>query len=163
MFVITTVWKSRWPIDMRAEPAGSTHLVGPYKGAIRSTPRTVLGSAVAAAVLISAQGAFAAESAQIQNKQGEASQEIALPAITINSDMDTATTEGTGSYTTGQTAAATHLPLSLQETPQSMTVITRQRMDDQQLNSVQSVLENTTGVSSYQSDSERTSFYSRGF
>ncbi|MGK5024823.1 TonB-dependent siderophore receptor [Janthinobacterium sp. RB2R34] len=86
-----------------------------------------------------------------------------MPAITVTGRMDTATTEGTGSYTTGQTAAATRLPLSLQETPQAVTVITRQRMDDQQLNSVQGVLENTTGITSYQSDSERTSFYSRGF
>ncbi|UKE76102.1 TonB-dependent receptor [Xanthomonas translucens pv. arrhenatheri] len=86
-----------------------------------------------------------------------------MPAITVTGRVETATTEGTGSYTTGQTAAATHLPLSLRETPQSVTVMTRQRMDDQQLNSVQGVLENTTGVAPYQSDSERTSFYSRGF
>ncbi|GGE52145.1 TonB-dependent receptor [Halopseudomonas oceani] len=86
-----------------------------------------------------------------------------MPAIAVTGQSDRATTEDTGSYTTGETAAATHLPLSLRETPQAVTVITRQRMDDQQLNSVQEVLENTTGVESYQSDSERTSFYSRGF
>lgn len=86
-----------------------------------------------------------------------------MPAITVTGRMDTATTEGTGSYTTGETAAATRLPLSLKETPQAVTVVTRQRMDDQQLNSVQNVLENTAGVASYQSDTERTSFYSRGF
>ncbi|MYM94889.1 TonB-dependent siderophore receptor [Duganella vulcania] len=124
----------------------------------------VLRSAVAAAALISAQGAFAAESAQIQNKAGGMPQdEMSLPAITVTGRLSTATTEGTGSYTTGQTSLATHLPLSSQETPQAVTVITRQRMDDQQLDSVQGVLENTTGVTSYQSDSERTSFYSRGF
>ena len=94
---------------------------------------------------------------------GMSQEETALPAITVTGRMDTATTEGTGSFTARQTAAATHLPLSLQETPQSVTVITRQRLDDQQLNSLQGVLENTTGVASYQSDSERTSFYSRGF
>ncbi|WP_252717214.1 TonB-dependent siderophore receptor [Herbaspirillum sp. B65] len=86
-----------------------------------------------------------------------------MPAITVTGRAETATTQGTGSYTTGETAAATRLPLSLKETPQSVTVVTRQRMDDQQLNSVQNVLDNTTGISSYQSDSERTSFYSRGF
>lgn len=156
--------KFLWPIDMGAEPAFYPHLDGPYKGALRSAPRTVLGSAVAAAVLFSGQSAFAAESGQMPTKAGRPSQEeIALPAITVTGRMDTAITEGTGSYTTGQTATATRLPLSLQETPQSVTVITRQRMDDQQLNSVQEVLENTTGVASYQSDSERTSFYSRGF
>ena len=127
-------------------------------------PRVVLGSAVAAAALIGAQGAFAAESKQPPPNSEKTSQaEMALPAITIKGLRDMATTEGTGSYTTGETAAATHLPLSLQETPQAVTVITRQHMDDQQLNSVQDVLENTTGIATYQSDSERTSFYSRGF
>ncbi|WP_254926514.1 TonB-dependent siderophore receptor [Janthinobacterium sp. PC23-8] len=164
MPILTTAGKFRWSIDMRAEPAVRPHLDRPYKGAIGSTSRTVLGSAVAAAVLIGAQGAVAAESGQIQTRAGGTSQEeIALPAIVVMGRMESATTEGSGSYTTGQTAVATHLPLSLRETPQSVTVITRQRMDDQQLNSVQGVLESTTGVSSYQSDSERTSFYSRGF
>lgn len=164
MFIIATAGKSRWPIDLRVEPAGYPHLDGSYKGVVRNAPRAVLGPAVAAAILISAQGAFAAEPGQIQtNAGGESQEEIALPAITVTGPMDTTTTEGTGSYTMGQTSAATHLPLSLRETPQSVTVITRQRMDDQQLNSVQSVLDNTTGVSSYQSDSDRTSFYSRGF
>ncbi|MGJ7558493.1 TonB-dependent siderophore receptor [Variovorax sp. RB2P76] len=125
----------------------------------------MLDSAVAVAVFIGAQGSFAAEPAQPQNEvEGKTSQEgTSLPVITVTGRVDSAVTEGTGSYTTGETAAATHLPLSLQETPQAVTVITRQRMDDQQLNSVQGVLDNTTGVSSYQSDSERTSFYSRGF
>lgn len=162
---LTTTGKLRWQIDMRAMPAVYLHVDGPCKGVMRSAPLTMLGTAVAAAIFISAQGAFAAEPTQIQNKDGEkTSQEaMTLPAVTVTGKEDTATTEGTGSYTTSETLAATRLPLSLRETPQSVTVITRQRMDDQQLNSVQDVLENTTGVTSYQSDSERTSFYSRGF
>ncbi len=164
MPILTTAGKFRWSIDMRGEPAFYPHLGGPSKGAVSSASRTVLGAAVAAAVLLGAQGAVAAESGQIQTRAGGASQgEIALPTITVTGRMETVPTEGTGSYTTGHTAAATHLPLSLKETPQAVTVITRQRMDDQQLNSVQGVLENTNGVASYQSDSERTSFYSRGF
>ncbi|WP_080647984.1 TonB-dependent siderophore receptor [Variovorax atrisoli] len=164
MSVFRTAGKPRWPVDVRTEGAAHPHLNVLCKPAQRSSSRTVLGSAVAAAVFIGAQGSSAAEPGQIQTKPGGTSQdETALPAITVTGRMDAATTESTGSYTTGQTAAATHLPLSLQETPQAVTVITRQRMDDQQLNSVQSVLENTTGVSAYQSDSERTSFYSRGF
>ncbi|EPM4772769.1 ferric-rhodotorulic acid/ferric-coprogen receptor FhuE [Pseudomonas aeruginosa] len=165
MLDLTTTGKLRWQIDVRAMPAVYPHLDGPCKGVMRSAPRTMLGSAVAAAIFISAQGAFAAEPTQIQNKDGEKSSQEAmtLPAVTVTGRVDAAATEGTGSYTTGETAAATRLPLSLRETPQSVTVITRQRMDDQQLNSVQDVLENTTGVASYQSDSERTSFYSRGF
>lgn len=161
----TTDGKSRWPIDMDTGPGTAPpRLNGRYKGAITATPRTRLSAAVAAAVLVCAQGASAAESAPLQTKTGEASQEAtAFPALTVKGHMDTATTEGTGLYTTGETAAATRMPLSMKETPQAMTVITRQHMDDQQLNSVQDVLENTTGVAPYQSDSERTSFYSRGF
>lgn len=73
------------------------------------------------------------------------------------------TTEDTLSYTTGETRAATGLSLSPQETPQSVTVLTRQRMDDQQLTSVQSALEATTGITSRTLDSERVDFFSRGF
>lgn len=165
MTVLKTLGKSRWPIGMRTDRAAHLRLDGTYKGAMLSAPRTMLGSAVAATIFMSAQGAFAAEPTQIQNKDEEHTSQHAmtLPAVTVTGRSDAATTEGTGTYTTGETAAATRLPLSLQETPQAVTVITRQRMDDQQLNSVQAVLDNTTGVSSYQSDSERTSFYSRGF
>ncbi|MCI2260835.1 TonB-dependent siderophore receptor [Xanthomonas indica] len=129
------------------------------------SPRSLLGSALAAAIAVSTHGACAAEPAQRPNEAGENASNAAqsLPAVNVTHRADAAATEGTGSYTTGETAAATRLPLSLRDTPQSVTVITRQRMDDQQLTSVQGVLENTTGIASYQSDSERTSFYSRGF
>ncbi|MEX5341964.1 ferric-rhodotorulic acid/ferric-coprogen receptor FhuE [Pseudomonas aeruginosa] len=86
-----------------------------------------------------------------------------LPAVTVSAQRPGADTEGTGSYTTGTTKAATGLSLSPRETPQSVTVVTRQRMDDQQLNSVKDVLENTTGISSTTLDTERVSYYSRGF
>lgn len=85
-----------------------------------------------------------------------------LATVVVRGERMREITEGTGSYTTEQTTAATRLPLSLRETPQSVTVMTRQRMDDQQLNSVRDVLENTTGVSSSVMDTERVSFYSRG-
>lgn len=74
-----------------------------------------------------------------------------------------ANTEETASYTTGKTRAATGLALSPQDTPQSVTVLTRQRMDDQQLTSVQSALEATTGITSRTLDSERVDFFARGF
>lgn len=160
---LTTTEMLRWRIYMRAMPSVHPHLDRP--DVMRRVPRTRLGSAVAAAILLSAQGAFAAEPMQIQNKDGEKTPQEAmtLPAITVTGRMNAAATEGTGSYTTGKTAAATRLPLSLRETPQSVTVVTRQRMDDQQLNSVKDVLENTTGISSNTNDTERVSFYSRGF
>ncbi len=135
------------------------------KEPLKSAPSSLLSSAIATVIFMSAQGAFAQESKEIQDLDGtKASQEaMTLPALTVTGRSDESTTEGTSSYTTGQTAAATRLPLSLRETPQSVTVITRQRMDDQQLNSVKDVLENSTGISSSTNDTERVSFYSRGF
>lgn len=101
--------------------------------------------------------------AAAQDVKGVAANPVTLPEITVTGEASRLATEGTGSYTTQATSAATGLRLSPRETPQSVTVITRQRMDDQQLNSIRDVLENTTGVSSTVLDSERVNYYSRGF
>ncbi|HYJ41219.1 MAG TPA: TonB-dependent siderophore receptor [Steroidobacteraceae bacterium] len=61
------------------------------------------------------------------------------------------------------TSTAAKLPLSLRETPQSVTIVTRERLDDQNLLSLQDVLESTPGVYTYAWDSERVVFTSRGF
>lgn len=73
------------------------------------------------------------------------------------------TTEGSGSYTTGQMNTATGLPLSIRETPQSVTVVTRQRMEDQASSSLQDVLETSSGMSIQKYDSDRTEYLARGF
>lgn len=96
-------------------------------------------------------------------KHEDESEAMMLPSISVTGQADPLSTEDTGSYTTGMTRAATGLSLAPRETPQSLTVVTRQRMDDQQLNSVRDVLENTTGISSTVLDSERVNYYSRGF
>lgn len=44
-----------------------------------------------------------------------------------------------------------------------MSIISHQRIEDQNLDDIIDVLANTTGVSSTQSDTERTEFYARGF
>lgn len=88
-----------------------------------------------------------------------------LPMVKVVGSNDA--TEGSGSYgTSGPNSAATKLGLSLRETPQSVSVITRQRIDDQNLQSVTDVLTQTTGISVLQNGSDATdgvSFYSRGF
>ncbi len=66
-------------------------------------------------------------------------------------------------YSVRSTSSATKLDLSPRETPQSVTIITRQRMDDQDLWSVRQVLDNIAGIYSNAYDSERVLFYSRGF
>lgn len=66
-------------------------------------------------------------------------------------------------YAADGSNSATRLDLSLHETPQSVSVITRQQMDDLALDTIDDVLEHTTGIVVQQLDSERTSFYARGF
>ncbi|MDE7548775.1 TonB-dependent siderophore receptor [Acetobacter fabarum] len=69
-----------------------------------------------------------------------------------------------GSYTAPETSASTGLPLSLRETPQTVTVMTRQVMDDQQINTLDDVLNTTPGVTSYANDNAgRTTYRARGF
>ncbi|MFF5864462.1 TonB-dependent siderophore receptor [Pseudomonas sp. NPDC012596] len=89
-----------------------------------------------------------------------------LSATTVSSVGLGATTEGTGSYTTGSANTATGLRLSARETPQSVSVITRQQIEDQNLNSVAQVLEQTPGVvvdSMGPAGSDANHIYVRGF
>ena len=71
----------------------------------------------------------------------------ALAPVSVSGEASSDTTEGSGSYTTRSSRAATGLNLSLRETPQSVTVITRQRMDDQALDTLDDVVTQTPGVS----------------
>ncbi|OPA89232.1 TonB-dependent receptor [Pseudomonas fluorescens] len=74
------------------------------------------------------------------------------------------TTEGTQSYTTGAMKTATKLPLTLRETPQAVTVITRQRMDDQAMTSINDVVNATPGLFlNFSSGPGRQSYTARGF
>ncbi|MBY0137069.1 TonB-dependent siderophore receptor [Paracoccus yeei] len=72
------------------------------------------------------------------------------------------TTEGTRSYTTDVATGSTGLPLTLKETPQSVSVVTRQRMQDQGLQTTQAVLAYTTGVSSSTYETDRDVTWARG-
>ena len=72
-------------------------------------------------------------------------------------------TEGTGSYTPGTIATSTRLVLTPKETPQSVSVVTRQHMDDFGLNNVDDVMRHTPGITVSAFDTERTNYYARGF
>ncbi len=66
-------------------------------------------------------------------------------------------------YSVRRTSAGTRFDLAPREIPQSVSIISHQRIEDQNLDDILDVLANTTGISSTQSDTERTEFYSRGF
>lgn len=86
-----------------------------------------------------------------------------LAAVTVMAQADSgATTENTGSYTT-HAATIGRTGMSLRETPQSVSVVTRQRMDDQALTSLSAVLDNVPGFTTLQTPAGGKSFASRGF
>lgn len=99
--------------------------------------------------------------AQAQQAPGAADAQT-LDAVTVTAGA-TGPTEGSGSYTTGASTSATGLSLSIRDTPQAVTVITRERLDDQALRTVFDVVNNTTGVSAKEIDSVRATYYARGF
>lgn len=87
---------------------------------------------------------------------------LQLGATTISGQALGAVSENTGSYTTGASTTATKLNLSLKETPQTVSVMTRQRIDDQNLSSIGSVLEQTPGINVQSPGSDRLYVFSRG-
>lgn len=66
-------------------------------------------------------------------------------------------------YSVKTTTSGTKMLLVPRDIPQSVSIISKQRMQDQKLESLGDVLKNTTGITQSATDSERTNFYSRGF
>jgi outer membrane receptor for ferric coprogen and ferric-rhodotorulic acid len=85
-----------------------------------------------------------------------------LPQVTV-ADQRQALADGADSYTVRQSSAATRLALSPRETPQSLTVITRARMDDFRLGSINDVFSSTAGITVEKVETERTYYTARGF
>ena len=70
----------------------------------------------------------------------------------------------TGRYTLpDKIDTATGLGLSIQETPQSVSIMTAQRIVDQNLITIKDVIQNAVGVSVNEFDDVRNNFYARGF
>jgi outer membrane receptor for ferric coprogen and ferric-rhodotorulic acid len=88
----------------------------------------------------------------------------ALGEVTVHAEAErSGTTEGTGSYAAGSTASATGLNLSLHETPQSVSVVTRQQIEDQGYITADDALASVTGVHGLAWDTKRTYYWVRGF
>ena len=90
---------------------------------------------------------------------------IELQSISISGKAPGSTTEGTGLYTTYSSSSSTRLNLTPQETPQSLTVMTRQRLDDQRLTNLSDTLDATPGIIVLRDGlgAESDGYFSRGF
>lgn len=93
----------------------------------------------------------------------ENQQEIELSAIQVTAEQQAAAGDPQTQYNGEASRASAGLPLTVVETPQSVTVVTQKRMEDQQLTTVNEVLSQTAGVSVKEYDSARQYYYSRGF
>lgn len=98
---------------------------------------------------------------------GNAAAGATLAEVRVTAEAERlAATEGTGAYTARASSTATGLALSLRETPQSVTVFTRQRMDDQGIVLQEDMVRQTTGLTfaQYGPTGGDTNFYfARGF
>ncbi|MEX3773840.1 TonB-dependent siderophore receptor [Pseudomonas sp. MYb118] len=100
----------------------------------------------------------------VANDKSASSQasEMTLPATQIHSHttQDGVQSEG---YQGKPVSSTTRLGLTDRETPQAITVVTRQQMDDFKLNSVKDALRSAPSVTVEQFETDRTAFTSRGF
>ncbi len=89
---------------------------------------------------------------------------LELASTSITGQALTETTENSGSYTTGSMQTATKLPLTLRETPQSVSVVTRKRMDDKAMTTISDVAQSAPGIYLNNSGGAgRPTFSARGF
>jgi len=83
--------------------------------------------------------------------------------LVVDAAVDDTATENQQDYAVQTTRAGTKMLLTPRDVPQSLSVVTEQRMLDQNLQTVGEVLDNATGIASQLVDSERSSYFSRGF
>lgn len=74
-----------------------------------------------------------------------------------------ATSSDEQDYSVKSTSAGTKMQMTQRDIPQSVSIVSQQRMEDQQLQTLGDVMDNTTGISKSQADSDRSSYFSRGF
>ncbi|RZJ26031.1 MAG: TonB-dependent siderophore receptor [Haliea sp.] len=138
----------------------------PVGAGLRATQlSSALRLAFAAAVVAAPGGLLLAQTSGTTATPPAASADgTTLAPITVSGERGAAgTTEGSGSYTTDSMSSATRLNLTVRETPQSISVITRQQLDDQNIQSLEDITAIGTGLTLSKGATERASLFSRGF
>ncbi|WP_042126743.1 TonB-dependent siderophore receptor, partial [Pseudomonas japonica] len=88
---------------------------------------------------------------------------VELGATSVNASNLGAISENSGSYTTGSMSSGTKLALSPRETPQSVSVVSRQRIEDQAMTTLGDAVKYTPGLTVTKWGGERERYNSRGF
>lgn len=100
---------------------------------------------------------------QAHAEEAESAQAVGqLKTVKVKAKADDAT-ENTGSFAAKKSRTSSRLDMDLKETPQSISVITREQMDQRGLSNIEDILNATPGVYTTRLDSERSAYYARGF
>lgn len=84
-----------------------------------------------------------------------------LPPLTVQDDR--VRTEGTGSYAAPAATVGGKTPTPVRQIPQSVTVVTRQRIEDQGMTQLEDAFRKSPGTLVLNNDPGRSSVFSRGF
>lgn len=86
-----------------------------------------------------------------------------LQTIQVTATADTVMSERSNAYTVKKSSSGNRLNLAVKETPQTINVVTRQQLDDYQINNLRDVLRNTPGITVSNQETERSTYMARGF
>ncbi|MCP1659620.1 TonB-dependent siderophore receptor [Neisseria perflava] len=124
-----------------------------------STTRPAFRLSVLSLLLLAAAPAFADDTAADKEKNAAQTE---LKTVNVSGQNRSTRTENRDSYTTSAMRTTTGLALSPKETPQSVSVITKTQLEDQNISTMEDALKTTTGVNVVK-DSGRYRYLSRGF
>ncbi len=103
---------------------------------------------------------------QAKAQRDTTADENKLPEVVITAEKakrNPATTDGTGSYASGAVTVAGKTPTKRIDIPQSVSVLTRQQIEDQHLTTVDQALAKIPGVTMISNDASQSQYYIRGF
>lgn len=86
-----------------------------------------------------------------------------LGAITIQGQGMGEATENSGSYTTGLVSVGSKTPISLRDTPQTVSIISQQMIEDQRITTLPEAMKRAPGITVRNNNYHAQQFYSRGF
>lgn len=129
------------------------------------TPSAGLGDALAGSGLAAVRqsdGSYLIQREPPQQSRADSVQG-ALPMVSITAEAERSnSTEGTGSYATRSASIMKGVD-SLREIPQSVSVVTREKIEDNNLQNLYDVMNSTPGITMFQGSMTTSRFMSRGF
>lgn len=126
--------------------------------------RKNIALAMAAAWVVPLSVAYAQQGNASNNDSDAHASTTTLPAVHVTAVSD-GSSEHTGSYAAQAITVGSKIPQTVRETPFSVSVVTRQRLDDQNITKIEDVLKQTTGmtVTRFDGGGNANNITARGF